>query len=120
DRAVDIARLRRENAELRHRMGDVPELMGESAAVNQLRQSIEKVAPAESRVLISGPAGPGKEVTARLLHAHSSRRDGPFVVLNCATMAPETMETELFGTEHADGDGPRIVDTFEQADGGTL
>ncbi|NNG02966.1 MAG: sigma-54-dependent Fis family transcriptional regulator [Inquilinus sp.] len=122
ERAVEAARLRREVAELRLRAGGEAELIGNSPAVGQLRQQIGRVAPTGSRVLIAGAAGVGKEVVARLLHARSRRSGGPFVVLNCAAMAPERLEEELFGTETAidKGDGPRKLGTFEQAHGGTL
>jgi len=121
-RAIEAARLRRENEELRLRAGSETELIGRSQAINQIRMSIEKVAPTNSRVLITGPAGSGKEVVAQMLHRLSVRSAGPFVVVNCATMTPERMEIELFGTEHpADGsDGARRVGTFEQAHNGTL
>ena len=92
ERAVDTARLRRENAELRERVGEEPTLWGVSTEINQLRHVIERVAPTESRVLITGPAGVGKEVVARQLHSESHRKDGPFIAVNCATMVPETME----------------------------
>ena len=65
----------------------------------QLRAAIERVAPTGSRVLITGPAGSGKEVAARMIHARSRRADGPFVVLNCATLNPARFEEELFGVE---------------------
>jgi two-component system nitrogen regulation response regulator NtrX len=121
ERAIDAARLRRENEELRLRAGGAVELVGASAAVGQIRQAIERVAPTGSRVLITGPAGAGKEVVARLVHTQSRRADGPFVVLNCATMRPERLEVELFGTEGDDSqDGRRKVGTFELAHGGTL
>ena len=124
ERAIEAARLRRENAELRLRIGTpavVGDLVGVSAFVLQLRQTIDKVAPTNSRVLVTGPAGSGKEVTARLIHGRSRRADGPFVVINCAAMHPDRMEVELFGTEHGDGPGaPRKIGTFEQAHGGTL
>ena len=120
ERAVDTARLRRENAELRERVGEEPTLWGVSTEINQLRQVIEKVAPTESRVLISGAAGVGKEVVARQLHSRSRRKDGPFIAVNCATMVPETMEVELFGSDDGGDGGPRTIGTFEQADGGTL
>ena len=120
ERAVDAARLRRENAELRERVGEEPTLWGVSTEINQLRHVIERVAPTESRVLIMGPAGVGKEVVARQLHSESHRKDGPFIAVNCATMIPATMEVELFGSEEAGGGAPRTIGTFEQADGGTL
>jgi two-component system nitrogen regulation response regulator NtrX len=116
NRALESARLRRENAELRIRAGGEVDLTGNSAAIAQMRQVIERVAPTNSRILITGPSGAGKEVVARLIHAQSKRVDGPFVVVNCATMRPETFETELFGTEAP----TRKVGLFEQAHGGTL
>jgi two-component system nitrogen regulation response regulator NtrX len=119
ERAIEAARLKRENEELRLRAGPAHELVGRSSAVREVQQAIERVAPANSRVLISGPAGAGKEVVARLVHARSRRADGPFVVLNCATMQPERMEVELFGTEAGDGN-PRKIGTFERAHTGTL
>ena len=122
ERAIEAARLKRENEELRLRAGSTGEIVGNSPHVVQVRQGIDKVAPTNSRVLITGPAGSGKEVAARLIHARSRRAEGPFVVLNCAAMHPDRMESELFGTEHgAEGhDTPRKVGTFEQAHGGTL
>ncbi len=122
ERAIEAARLRRENEELRLRIGAEAELIGNSAAVNQLRQVIERVAPTGSRVLITGPAGAGKEVVARMIHDKSKRAGGPFVVLNCATMRPDRLEQELFGVEAGveSPDQPRKIGTFEQAHGGTL
>ncbi len=120
-RAIEDASLRKENAELRLRGGPEMELTGTSPAVLNLRQSIEKVAPTGSRVLITGPAGAGKEVVARMVHARSRRNNGPFVVLNCATMHPDRLELELFGSEsEQEGNGGRKIGTFEQAHGGTL
>ncbi len=121
-RAIEAAELRRENAELRLRAGTQSELIGISPAINAVRQAIERVAPTGSRVLITGPAGSGKEVAARLLHARSRRSNGPFVVLNCATMNPDRIEMELFGTERgfAGPDSPRRIGVLEQAHGGTL
>ncbi len=121
-RAMESTRLKRENQELRARTGGKVELVGASQPISQLRQSVEKVAPTSSRVLITGVSGTGKEVIARLIHAKSKRAEGPFVVVNCATMAPERMEIELFGTV-SDGlaeDGSGKVGLFEQAHGGTL
>ena len=126
-RAVEAARLTRENQELRRRAGPETEIVGTSQAINTMRAAIDKVAPTGSRVLISGPAGAGKEVAARALHAQSNRDGGAFVVLNAATMAPERLEIELFGVEgqEAPGDGegtgaPDRVGVFERAHGGTL
>lgn len=122
ERALEQARLKRENEDLRQRSGSGGvELIGQSAAINALRQAIERVAPTNSRVLITGPSGAGKEQVARLLHARSRRVGGPFVVLNAATMAPERMEHELFGVDDAAGDqNRRKVGVLEEAHGGTL
>ena len=122
-RAIEAARLRRENEELRLRAGAEAELIGNSTSINQLRQAIEKAAPTGSRVLIYGPAGSGKEVAARMLHRFSSRSEQPFVVINCATMAPERMELELFGSESdttVNENGSARIGLFEQAHTGTL
>lgn len=124
ERAIEAAMLRRENKELRLRAGSaapVTEMVGNSPFVQQVRQALDKVAPTNSRVLITGPAGSGKEVVARIIHNRSRRAEGPFVVLNCAAMHPDRMEIELFGTEHGETpDSPRKIGTFEQAHGGTL
>jgi two-component system nitrogen regulation response regulator NtrX len=120
-RAIEAARLKRENEELRLRAGPGVELIGQSSPINQLRQSVERVAPTNSRVLISGPAGSGKELVARLIHHRSRRSGGPFVVLNCASITPDRMESELFGVERAvPGESGRKIGTFEQAHNGTL
>lgn len=119
ERALEAARLRRELEELKHRAGGEGELIGSSQAILQLRLAIERVAPTGSRVLFSGPPGSGKEVAARLLHKRSKRATGPFVVLNCATMHPDRLESELFGQER-DGDGAGKIGFLEQAHGGTL
>ncbi len=119
-RAVEAAHLRRENAELRIKAGSNTELYGDSLLISQLRQAIEKVSMTSSRVLISGPPGSGKEVVARLIHMSSARKDGPFVVLNCATLSPEQVEVELFGTEYGEAGGARKIGTLERAHGGTL
>jgi two-component system, NtrC family, nitrogen regulation response regulator NtrX len=122
ERAIEASRLRRENEELKQRAGSADELIGTSHAAAQLRQQIERIAPTNSRVLITGGPGVGKEIVARMLHAHSRRAKGPLVVVSCATMRPERFEHELFGTDAGiEGpDAPRKVGTFEQAHGGTL
>lgn len=119
-RAIDQARLRRENRELIELAGaPIEELIGSSPAVNQLRQSLNRVAPTDSRVLITGPPGAGKGVVARILHDRSARCNGPFVVLNCAGLEPDHLEPALFGTEALNG-APRRIGVLEQAHGGTL
>lgn len=118
ERATENDRLRRENEELRERAGLETELTGRSAAINLVRQTVEKVAPTGSRVLISGPPGSGKEVVARLLHSRSRRNSGSFVVVNAATMEPDTLESELFGVER-DGSVYK-TGLLERAHGGTL
>ncbi len=123
ERAIEAARLRRENAELRLRAGNDAALIGDSQALRDVILVIERVAPANSRVLITGPAGAGKEVAARMIHARSRRADGPFVVLNCAALGPERFEEELFGVE-GEGAGEngksRRPGILERAHGGSL
>ena len=122
ERAIEAARLKRENEELRSQSDQDVDLIGISPVINQLRQTISKVAPTNSRVLITGPEGSGKEVVARLLHRLSLRAKGPFVALNCATMQPDRMEIELFGTESSSSgeEEGRRVGKFEAAHNGTL
>jgi two-component system nitrogen regulation response regulator NtrX len=122
ERAIEAARLKRENEELRLRAGGDEELIGPSTKMSQLRQALDRVAPTGSRILISGPPGAGKEVVARLIHKRSRRLEGPFVVLNSARCAPDRFETDLFGAEGgaAPGDGGHSIGLFEQAHGGTL
>ena len=119
ERAIEDARLRRENRELTLRAGGDVEIVGKTPSIVNLRQAIDRVARTGSRILISGPAGVGKEVVARLVHKHSARANGPFVVLNCAIISPETMEDSLFG---AVGNATREARTgmLEIAHGGTL
>ncbi len=120
-RALEAARLARENAELRLRAGPETHLDGDSQAISAVRQQIERVAPTGSRVLVSGSAGAGKEVAARMIHARSRRAEGPFVALNCATLAPGRFEEELFGLEGSvEGSVKRRTGLLERAHGGTL
>jgi two-component system nitrogen regulation response regulator NtrX len=87
--------------------------------MNHLRQTIERVAPTNSRIMIFGPSGSGKEQVARTIHTASGRAGGPFVVLNAAAITPDRMEVELFGTEQVNGSARR-VGALEEAHGGTL
>jgi two-component system, NtrC family, nitrogen regulation response regulator NtrX len=117
-RALETLRLRREVRSLKQLAPHAQQLVGSSPAINQLRQTIDRVAPTNSRILIVGPPGAGKELCARMVHAGSARSDGPFVVINAAAITPERIEEELFGVE-ANG-AARKVGALEEADGGTL
>jgi two-component system nitrogen regulation response regulator NtrX len=119
ERALEASKLRREVKVLRERSGEASQLLGRSPAMNHLRALIEKVAPTNSRVMISGASGVGKELVARSIHELSARAGGPFVVVNAATITPERMEHELFGTEPANG-ATRKVGALEEAHGGSL
>ena len=119
DRALEASRLKREITDLKTRTGSINRIIGKSTAINQLRGVIERVSPANSRILISGAPGVGKELVARIIHESSSRSAGPFVVLNAATITPDNMESELFGTEGGEG-RQRKVGALEEAHGGTL
>lgn len=121
-RALEAARLARENAELRLRAGEDAELTGHSAAITGIRAQIMKVAPTGSRVLLRGAAGSGKGVAARMIHTHSRRAAGAFVVLTCATLSPGRFEAELFGVEAGldAASAPRRAGVLERAHGGTL
>jgi two-component system nitrogen regulation response regulator NtrX len=119
ERALENSKLKREVSELKRRAGDAAELIGTSVAVSQLRQTIEKVAPTNSRIMILGPSGSGKELVARMMHRKSSRSTGPFVALNAATITPERMEMALFGAEGTPGQ-PRKIGALEEAHRGIL
>jgi two-component system, NtrC family, nitrogen regulation response regulator NtrX len=95
-------------------------MTGRSPCMNQLRQTIERASKANSRILIVGPPGSGKELAARTLHVASSRSEGPFVVINAAAITPERMEVELFGVEQSNGEQQRKTGALEEAHGGTL
>ncbi len=117
-RATETERLRRENARLREGFVTADEFTGNSVAINGVRATLKRVANTGSRLLISGPAGSGKEVAARLLHSWSARADSAFVTVNSARITPERFEQELFGEEQ---DGRLVrVGLLEMADGGTL
>ena len=119
ERALEASMLRREVNALRERSGEATELVGASHSVNQLRQALERIAPTNSRVMISGPSGSGKETVARAIHRLSNRSAGPFVVINAAAITPDSMERELFGMEPQNGTA-RKVGALEEAHGGTL
>src|SRR6266851_1894766 len=119
-RALETSRLKREVKELKQLAPAASVLTGRSPCMNQLRQTIERAAKANSRILIVGPSGSGKELAARTLHAASSRADGPFVVINAAAITPERMEPELFGIEQSNGEQARKTGALEEAHGGTL
>ena len=118
ERATETERLRQEVVSLRAVAGRETDLTGTSASINGVRATLKRVAGTGSRVLISGPAGVGKEIAARLLHEWSNRATAPFVIVSAARMTPESVEAELFGVE-SNGDLVR-TGLLEQAHGGTL
>lgn len=119
ERALEAAALKRENRRLRARAFVPDGLVGRSAAAQALRSMIAKVAPTNSRVLISGAPGSGKELVARMIHEGSSRARAEFVAISAAGMTPERLDVELFGEEGADG-RPAVIGVFERAHNGTL
>ncbi|MBS0245434.1 MAG: sigma-54-dependent Fis family transcriptional regulator [Proteobacteria bacterium] len=119
ERALETSRLKREVRHLKQMAPSPSMLVGQSPSMSSLRQAIERVAPTNSRVLIVGPSGAGKELAARTMHQLSARANGPFIVINAAAITPERMETELFGVE-ANGPEPRKPGALEEAHGGTL
>jgi DNA-binding NtrC family response regulator len=120
--ATDRTELINETKSLRKKIGKKYEMVGESAAIQQIRNMIERVAPTEARVLITGQNGTGKEVVARWLHDNSNRADAPFIEVNCAAIPSELIESELFG--HEKGAFTSAIKMrkgkFEQAEGGTI
>lgn len=119
-RAIETLRLKRELKSLKQLAPHSDKLVGSSPVMHQLRLTIERVAPTNSRVLIVGPSGSGKEIAARMIHTLSARASGPFTVINAATITPERMETELFGVEGNNNGTQRKIGALEEADGGTL
>src|SRR6202012_4210213 len=120
DRALETSRLKREGKELKALTPSPLSMVGKSPSINQLRQTVEKTAPTNSRIMIIGPSGAGKELAARHLHSLSARADGPFIVINAAAITPERMEIELFGVEQSNGAQQRKVGALEEAHGGSL
>ncbi|MEE9273608.1 MAG: sigma-54 dependent transcriptional regulator [Robiginitomaculum sp.] len=118
-RALEASVLRQENEDLKGRSQTDNQLIGSSSAICQLQQKIEKIAPTNSRVLISGPSGAGKELVARLIHEGSNRANGPFKAVNAASIVLERFDDELFGIEDANG-GAYKTGLLESAHLGTL
>lgn len=119
ERALETSKLKKQVQELQDKSSDMTDLIGSSQAMNNMRQTIERVSPNNSRVMIIGGSGAGKELVARTIHKMSLRNNGPFIVLNAAQITPENMELELFGNED-DGNDGRKVGVLEEAHGGTL
>jgi two-component system nitrogen regulation response regulator NtrX len=118
-RALELTSLRKENRRLRNQAVVPDGLIGNSAAAQLLRSTISKVAPANSRIMISGPAGSGKELVARMIHEASGRAKCEFVPISAAGVTPDRLDVELFG-EEGEGGKPRKIGVFERAHGGTL
>ena len=117
-RAMETSRLRRENLKLKRRDTTTAQMIGDSAAFRTLMGQLDKVTKSNGRVMLSGPAGCGKEVAARYIHANSARASAPFVTVNCAGVEPDRMEEVLFGRETGDrGIEPGLL---EQAHGGVI
>lgn len=112
-RALEAASLKRENEALRLKTETTYEFVGSSSAIQNLQQTLKRVAQTNSRVLLSGEPGCGKDLAARVIHKNSQRAEKPFLAINCASMHPERLEEELFGTKDSAG-------LLEKADGGTL
>ncbi|MGE3979626.1 MAG: sigma-54-dependent transcriptional regulator, partial [Nitrospira sp.] len=120
--ALEQFQLAQENRSLRTKVQQKFELVGQSAAMQRLRELIKTAGPTNSRVLIGGENGTGKELVARAIHLHSTRSDHPFVAVNCAAIPETLIESELFGHEKGSFTGATSMKRgqFEQADGGTL
>lgn len=117
-RAMETSRLRRENTELKRKDDGPVEMIGSGAAFKALKHNLEKVTKSNSRVMLTGPAGAGKEIAARFIHAQSDRSEHPFITVNSASVEPERMEEVLFGRQTSDGSTePGLL---EQANGGFL
>ena len=117
-RAMETSRLRRENITLRKKDAPVGDLIGSSAGFRALVSQLDKVAKSNSRIMLRGGSGVGKETAARYIHAQSDRAAGPFVVVGCATIEPDRMEEVLFGLESGDQNWAQGL--LEQADGGVI
>lgn len=122
ERAIESARLKRENHELKIKARVHSSIIGNSSTIYQIRQTISKIAPSNSRCFISGPAGSNKEDIAREIHTLSKRSQGPFVVIKCGHFHPQQLEAELFGADilGLSSDVPRRIGLLEKAHGGTV
>jgi two-component system nitrogen regulation response regulator NtrX len=120
ERTLETSRLKREVKQLKQLAPLPATLIGKSAAIAQLRQTVERVAPTNSRILIVGPSGSGKELAARTIHQLSRRANGPFIVINAAAITPDRMEVELFGIDQGNGADGRKQGALEEAHSGTL
>ncbi len=120
--AIDRAKLVQETKTLKKRIYKINEIVGESAPIRKVKETINRVAPTEARVLITGANGAGKEMVAKQIHEKGSRASMSLVEVNCAAIPGELIESELFGHEKGafTGASTRRVGKFEQADGGTL
>lgn len=125
--ALDRGKLQVENRRMKQAIVDagmveLTPIVGEHPSIQQIVRTIDRVAPTEARVLVTGEAGTGKELVARWIHARSTRKDGPLVEVNCAAIPSELIESELFGHEKGSFTGAtkQRIGKFEQADGGTL
>jgi two-component system, NtrC family, nitrogen regulation response regulator NtrX len=120
--AIDKTSLVTETKVLKRKVGKVQDMIGESSPIKKIKDTIEKVAPTEARVLITGENGVGKELVARWLHEKSNRSSGPLVEVNCAAIPSELIESELFGHEKGSFTSAikQRIGKFEQANGGTL
>jgi two-component system nitrogen regulation response regulator NtrX len=120
--ALDKSTLQRETKTLKKKISKKNEMVGESDAMRQVKEMIEKVAPTDARVLVTGPNGSGKELVARWIHESSKRANGPMVEVNCAAIPSELIESELFGHEKGSFTSAikQRLGKFELAEGGTL
>jgi DNA-binding NtrC family response regulator len=120
--ALDKTNLVKETKVLKRKVSKVQEIIGNSDAIKKIKETIDKVAPTDARVLITGENGTGKELVARWLHEKSLRNAGPIVEVNCAAIPSELIESELFGHEKGSFTSAikQRVGKFEQANGGTL